>query len=166
MDGMEKLISATIVSIVLFAFFALMAWKFWHGRWLRAIAGNNLVSDEEYDSPFQRALGRRMGVVMACCCVSMVLLLASTAATAFDGDLGAVISPALVGAAVLLIVVPCIWVVVWSNVQARRQRNEALAADPSKAEDAKLDRKSAVVLGVILGVYLFIVLVVVPLAIP
>lgn len=160
MDDVGELIGAAVVSIVLFAFFALMAWKFWHGRWLRAIAGNNFVSDEEYGSPFQRALGRRVAVAMVCCCVSMVLLPASTAATAFGGEAGAAVSSALVGAAILLIVGPCVWVVVWSNRQARRQRNEMLAADPSKAEDAKLDRKAAVVLGAILGVYLLIVLVV------
>lgn len=158
MDDMGELIGAIAVSTVLFALFALMAWKFWHGHWLRAIAGNNLVSDEEYDSPFQRALGRRAAVVMACCCVSMILLPASTAASAFAGEAGAAVSSVLVGAAFLLIAGPCVWVVVWSNRQARRQRNEMLAADPSKAEDVKLDRKAGVVLGVILGVYLLVVL--------
>ena len=34
-----------------FALFAVLGWKFWHGQWLRLIAGNNLVSDRGAEKP-------------------------------------------------------------------------------------------------------------------
>ena len=64
MEEFGKHLVGVVFWLATFALFAVLGWKFWHGQWLRLIAGNNLVSDEEQKSPFQRALGRRMGVVM------------------------------------------------------------------------------------------------------
>ena len=64
------------------------------------------------------------------------------------------------------IVVPCIWIVVWSNVQGRKAccGREDAGQDSRTAEDRRLDRLSGRVLLAILGIYLIVMLVVVLLA--
>ena len=64
------------------------------------------------------------------------------------------------GAVVLALVV---WLLAWSARQTRRQQDEAVANDPSKAEDVRLDRRAGIVLAVIVGGLIVIELVVVPL---
>ena len=166
MEEFGKHLAGAVFWLAMFALFAVLGWTFWHGQWRRLIAGNNLVSDEEQKSPFQRALGRRMGVVMLCCCGSLAALAASSFVEAAGGPSAGAVSDALVAAGIAGIVVPCIWAVVWSNVQGRKARcgQEGAREDSRTAEDRRLDRLSGRVLLAILGIYLLVMLVVVPLA--
>lgn len=166
MEEFGKHLAGAVFCLAMFALFGVLGWKFWHGQWLRLIAGNNLVSDEEQKSPSQRALGRRMGVVMLCCCGSLATLAASSVVEAAGGPSAGVVSDALVAVGIAGIVVPCIWIVVWSNVQGRKAccGREDAGQDSRTAEDRRLDRLSGRVLLAILGIYLIVMLVVVPLA--
>ena len=94
MEEFGKHLAGAVFRLAMFALFGVLGWKFWHGQWLRLIAGNNLVSDEEQKSPFQRALGRRMGVVMLCCCGSLATLAASSVVEAAGGPSAGVVSDA------------------------------------------------------------------------
>ena len=166
MEEFGKHLTWAVFCLAMFALFGVLGWKFWHGQWLRLIAGNNLVSDEEQKSPFQRALGRRMDVVMLCCCGSLATLAASSIVEAAGGPSAGAVSDALVAAGIADIVVPCIWIVVWSNVQGRKAccGREGAGQDSRTAEDRRLDRLSGRVLLAILGIYLIVMLVVIPLA--
>ena len=104
MEEFGKHLVGVVFWLATFALFAVLGWKFWHGQWLRLIAGNNLVSDEEQKSPFQRALGRRMGVVMLCCCGSLAALAASSFVEAAGGPSAGAVSDALVAAGIAGIV--------------------------------------------------------------
>ena len=153
-----------VFCLAMFALFALLGWKFWQGKWLNFIAGNNFVAKEEMQTPYQRDLGRHTAVVMACCCMAILLLAATTALPVLAGDQAHLIRPVLITAAIALILVPCIWLVVWSNRRARKEQDELVAADPSQADNVRFERKQALVCLVILGGMLAIYLVVIPLA--
>ena len=122
------------LSLALFALFALLAWKYWHGQWLRSIAGNNFVTDEEYNSPEQRTLGKRVSVAMIICCAMIAAIpllglgsyLNNEAVYAAGGVLCGVFAAALI------------------------------AENALKAEDVKLNRKATAVLLVILATFLLI----------
>ena len=121
------------------------------------------VTEEDLRQPYQRSLGRRTAVVMAPCCTMALGALALSAGEAFGSaplsTLGTVVLFAS-GAVVLALVV---WLLAWSARQTRRQQDEAVANDPSKAEDVRLDRRAGIVLAVIVGGLIVIELVVVPL---
>ena len=163
MNGMTGFWVALAVTGALFVLFAVWGWKLWNGKWLRSIAGNNFATEEDLRQPYQRSLGRRTAVVMAPCCTMARGALALSAGEAFGSaplsTLGTVVLFAS-GAVVLALVV---WLLAWSARQTRRQQDEAVANDPSKAEDVRLDRRAGIVLAVIVGGLIVIELVVVPL---
>lgn len=148
------------ISLVIFVVFAVLAWKYWHGQWLRSIAGNNFVSDEEYDSPEQRKLGKRTSIAMIIGCA----VAAAIPVIGFGSFTGNEALYATGGALCFASTVALIGYIVWMFMVMGRERrvaeNELLAKDPSKTDDVKLDRRATVVLLVILCVYLFCILVV------
>ena len=154
-----------VFCLAMFALFALLGWKFWQGKWLNFIAGNNFVAKDEMQTPYQRDLGRHTAVVMACCCMAILLFGRNHGLARAGGrPRRTLIRPVLITAAIALILVPCIWLVVWSNRRARKEQDELVAADPSQAENVRFERKQALVCLVILGGMLAIYLVVIPLA--
>lgn len=149
----DKYLGSGVFCLVLFILFAIFAWKLWHGKWLNLIAGNNFVTKEEMNTPLQRALGRRVAIVMLCCCASILVLGASTALRALVGPTVGMLPDALVGLAIALIVIPCIWVVVWSNKRAHEEQEALVEADPSQADNVRFERKQTLVgLVILIGV--------------
>lgn len=158
---MNELLVGTILVLLICALFLAPAWNYWHGRWLRSIAGNTVATDEELASPEQKRLGKRMSAVMLVCTASLLLLLGSTYVRELGGFdfVGVAISMAIAG-----IVGSCAWVCLatWRDNRAIQKRSQQDGEPLS--EDAKLDRRAGIVLAVILGIYLIISFVVAPLA--
>lgn len=157
--GIEHII-AFAFCFALTTLFGLMAWKYWHGQWLRSIAGNNFVSDEEYGSAEQRRLGRRMSVAMVFACLMTATLTCAQLGKMLENEAVYSLCMALTAATTALLVAYLVWLfaVMWR--EQRAAQNALMAADPSRTEDVKLDRRATVVLLVVLLVYLIIVLVV------
>lgn len=158
---MNELLVGTILVLLICALFLALAWNYWHGRWLRSIAGNTVATDEELASPEQKRLGKRMSAVMLVCTASLLLLLGSTYVRELGGFdfVGVAIFMAIAG-----IVGSCAWVCLatWRDNRAIQKRSQQDGEPLS--EDAKLDRRAGIVLAVILGIYLIISFVVAPLA--
>lgn len=158
---MNELLVGTILVLLICALFLAPAWNYWHGRWLRSIAGNTVATDEELASPEQKRLGKRMSAVMLVCTASLLLLLGSTYVRELGGFdfVGVAIFMAIAG-----IVGSCAWVCLatWRDNRAIQKRSQQDGEPLS--EDAKLDRRAGIVLAVILGIYLIISFVVAPLA--
>ena len=114
----------------------------------------------------KRLLSMLLALAISCSYLSLAALAASSFVEAAGGPSAGAVSDALVAAGIAGIVVPCIWAVVWSNVQGRKARcgQEGAREDSRTAEDRRLDRLSGRVLLAILGIYLLVMLVVVPLA--
>lgn len=161
MDGLEKLLAGAAIVVLLCALLLVLAWKYWHGHWLRSIAGNTMATDEELASPEQKRLGRRTAVVMAACAAAFLLLLAAQALHELAGFGGVDVAIAFT---VIVVVGGCAWLcfVTWREKIAAQKK--LAPEDPMHAQDAKIDRLAAIVLGVILAIYLVICLVVAPLA--
>ncbi|RNL38812.1 DUF3784 domain-containing protein [Paraeggerthella hongkongensis] len=161
MKRMNELLVGTILVLLICALFLAPAWNYWHGRWLRSIAGNTVATDEELASPEQKRLGKRMSAVMLVCTASLLLLLGSTYVRELGGFdfVGVAIFMAIAG-----IVGSCAWVCLatWRDNRAIQKRSQQDGEPLS--EDAKLDRRAGIVLAVILGIYLIISFVVAPLA--
>ena len=104
----DKYLGGGVFCLVLFMMFALFAWKLWHGKWLNLIAGNNFVTKEEMNTPIQRALGRRVAVVMLFCCAAILVGVASTVLDTLMGPAAGILPDALIGLAIALIALPCI----------------------------------------------------------
>lgn len=142
------------------ALFGLMAWKYHHGQWLRSIAGNNFVSNEDYNSPEQRRLGKRMSVAMVFACLMTATLTCAQLGTMLENEVVYASCMALTAATTALLVLYLVWLfaVMWR--ERRAAQNALMATDPSRTEDVKLDRRATVVLLIVLLVYLLIVFVV------
>lgn len=151
-------------SLAMLALFALMAWKYWHGQWLRSIAGNNFVPEEEYGSPEQRKLGRRTSVAMVIACVMVASIPIIGYGSFLQSEAVFAAGSALCGTSTVALLGYLVWMFAVMGKERRAAENELVARDPSKSEDVKLDRRATVVLLVILAVYLTCVLVVAPLA--
>ena len=149
-----------VLSLALFVLFVLWAWKLWHGQWLRSIAGNHFVTDEEYHSPEQRTLGKRVSIAM----IIGSVMIAAIPILGFGSYLGneAVYAAggALCAASTAVLVAYIVWLFAKMGRERRSAENKLIAEDASKIEDVKLDRKATTVLLVILFVYLFCILVV------
>lgn len=149
------LIVTLVISFVLSVLFLVWAWKLWQGQWLRSIAGNQLVSDDEYDSPYQRALGRRVAV---CLIVSTVLILTLLLKT--FGDRGGSESlRTILLVAQNLAIVAFVIDIVWVMVKTGRDQRRLIAAMTKKEyrqEDQKLDRKARIIIMVIVGGFLLL----------
>lgn len=158
---MSELLVGTILVLLICALFLALAWNYWHGRWLRSIAGNTVATDEELASPEQKRLGKRTSAVMLVCTTSLLLLLGSTYVRELGGFdfVGVAIFMAIAG-----IVGSCAWVCLatWRDNRAIQKRSQQDGEPLS--EDAKLDRRAGIVLAVILGIYLIISFMVAPLA--
>lgn len=158
---MSELLVGTILVLLICALFLALAWNYWHGRWLRSIAGNTVATDEALASPEQKRLGKRTSAVMLVCTTSLLLLLGSTYVRELGGFdfVGVAIFMAIAG-----IVGSCAWVCLatWRDNRAIQKRSQQDGEPLS--EDAKLDRRAGIVLAVILGIYLIISFMVAPLA--
>lgn len=156
--NVSELIVGLVICLAMLVLFALMAWKYWHGQWLRSIAGNNFVSEEEYGSPEQRKLGKRISLAMIISC-SMVAAIPLVGIGRFLGDdLLFSTGSALSAASIAALVIYLVWMFAVMSRERRIAENELIAQDPSKTDDVKLDRSATVVLLVIICVYLFCVL--------
>ena len=149
-----------VISVALAALFAVLAWKYWHGQWLRSIAGNNFVPEEEYASPEQRKLGRRVSVAMIIACA----MSATIPMIGFGGFLGNetlyTLGATLCGASTVALIAYIVLMFVAMSRERRNAENELMAKDPSQSENVRLDRRATIVLLVILCVFLFCVAVV------
>ncbi len=68
----DYLIAAILA--VLAVVFAVTAWKFWHGQWLRLIAGNTFATEEETRLPYQRRMGRDVALLMAASALTLAFM--------------------------------------------------------------------------------------------
>lgn len=148
------------LSLTLFALFALLAWKYWHGQWLRSIAGNNFVTDEEYSSPEQRTLGKRVSVAMVICCAMIATIPVLGLGSYLDNEAIYLVGGALCGVFVAALIAYLAWMFVKMGRERRVIENKLVAENALKAEDVKLNRKATAVLLVILAIFLLISLVV------
>lgn len=148
-----SLVVALAISFVFMILFLVWAWKLWQGQWLRSIAGNQLVSDDEYDSPHQRALGKRVAV---CLVITTVFIL--TVLLKMIGDRGGSESLRTVllvaqNLAIVAFVIDIVWVMVKTGRDQRRLI-AAMTEEEYLQEDRKLDRKARIVIMVIVGGFL------------
>ena len=158
MENAEALIAAVIVPAVLLILFCLFAWKTWQGKWLRLIAGNNFIPEEEYDSPEQRRLGKRMSVVMISWCPLFVASPVWTIGTDTNNAALTNVGIFFLTVAGVLVVAVLVWFFVVQGRDNRKAREEELLKHPERIDDAKLDRRATIVLVVILVVYLSCIL--------
>ncbi len=152
--------------------FAVLAWKFRHGAWLNLIAGNNFVTKEEMQQPYQRELGRKMSVW---CMVPAMLMCASLLVTGVGDATG---SREAFVAGLVLCAVFCVTmlagivrIMVWSSRLAKRE-HEGRLTDAKQAggrarkraeDDARLEKRQMTVIIVIIVVMLAFYLLAVPL---
>ncbi len=155
-----NLVVGAAVVLALIALFSVMAWKYWHGQWLRSIAGNTFATDDELQAPVQKRMGKRIAAVMLLYVFSLLLLLVATVAKEFGGV-------DFLGAAEVFAVAVMVGSAAWACVATWRDKANARKADPKRpsgATDAEMDRRAMIVLGVVFAIYLIICLVVAPLA--
>ena len=144
------------LSLARFALFALLAWKYWHGQWLRSIAGNNFVTDEEYNSPEQRTLGKRVSVAMIICCAMIAAIPLLGLGSYLNNEAVYAAGGVLCGVFAAALVAYLVWMFVKMGRERRVAENELIAENALKAEDVKLNRKATAVLLVILAIFLLI----------
>lgn len=158
---MNELLVGTILVLLICALLSALAWNYWHGRWLRSIAGKTMDTDEELASPEQKRLGKRMSAVMLVCTAALLLLLGSTYVRELGGFdfVGIAIFAAIGG-----IVGSCAWACLATGRDNRAIRKRSQQDSEPLSEDAKLDRRAGIVLAIILGIYLVVSFVVAPLA--
>lgn len=133
--------------------FLVLAWKYWHGEWLRTLAGNTFASEDEMRGPYQRALGRRASVV---CLIIAACVLAMTASTAVAAALLGEGSPKfdlLVRASAyvttVVIGVSCVILCVVQWREHRSRERVERAGDPGLESDLKIEARQAIALVVI-----------------
>lgn len=152
--------------------FAVLAWKFRHGAWLNLIAGNNFVTKEEMQQPYQRELGRKMSVW---CMAPAVLMCASLLVTGIGDAAG---SREAFVAGLVLCAVFCaamlagiVRIMIWSNRLAKQEREQRLAdakqtggrARKRAEDDVHLEKRQTTVIVIIIVVMLAFYLLAVPL---
>lgn len=156
----------------LLVLFAVLAWKFRRGEWLNLIAGNNFVTKEEMQLPYQRELGRKMSVW----CMAPAMLMCASLLVTGVGD--AVGSREAFAAGLVLCAVFCVAmlagiarIMIWSNRLARQEREQRLAdakqagerARKRAEDDARLEKRQMAVIVAIIVVMLAFYLLAVPL---
>lgn len=144
------MIVGLVISIALIALLLVFAWKYWHGEWLRSIAGNNFATDEELRGPDQLKLGKRTAVVCLVCAVAVIMLLGITiAAQAVFGIESPTADAIILVAAIVagaVIGVACIGLCVIQWREGRAKQLAERAGDPTLEQERRLDARQAVVL--------------------
>ena len=152
--------------------FAVLAWKFRHGAWLNLIAGNNFVTKEEMQQPYQRELGRKMSVW---CMAPAVLMCASLLVTGIGDAAGSreafVAGLALCAVFCAAMLVGIVRIMIWSNRLSEQERDRRLA-DATRAgerarrrveDNVRLEKRQTTVIVIIIVVMLAFYLLAVPL---
>lgn len=133
--------------------FLVLARKYWHGGWLRTLAGNTFASEDEMRGPYQRALGRRAAVVCLIVAACVLAMTASTAVAALPLGEGSpkfdlyVRASAYVTVAIVVAACVILLVVQWRECRSRERAERA--SNPGLGTDSKIEARQAIALAVI-----------------
>lgn len=142
-----------VVTGLVAVLFLVLAWKYWHGEWLRTLAGNTFASEDEMRGPYQRALGRRAAIVCLACAACMAAMFVSVAvAEALFGEGSPkydllVHASAYVSLAIIVAACAVLLAVQWREHRANERAERA--GDPGLGGDLKMGARQAIALVVI-----------------
>lgn len=141
---------AIIILLIIAIVCLVCAWKYWHGAWLRSIAGNTFATETELRSPLQIRLGKRVAIV---CVITAASLLVLTGVISLAETMGkmnnADVSPMVIAASIivsLVIALACTGVCVIQWRDMRKQQLEKCVDSARLLQDTRLDKIQAVVL--------------------
>lgn len=138
-----------LLLVILFSALVVLAWKLWHGQWLRFIAGNTYASDEEMKLPYQRRMGKDVATLMTLC-ASMIVFMIYERVFGVERSLFIAV---LVGLTALLLVGAAI-TSFRANKGAKEVEIEIGKSKPTKPASAKLGGEEKLLIVVLVGQFL------------